>query len=605
MGRIALGDKFKEIVRFCNNYDFDRDGVPEIESMQLLEFEPLKDIDSKKKLLLVLVEPRLFEDIPNSLYSPDDLINRLEIYRHDLSSEGFDARFLRVKVYSGYMHQDGKTLLALREFFRQIRKAYRNFVGAILVGAFPEAMIVRSWLRPETFGYDVTDDSGRVVRFPDDKKKYIVGLGIHALRSEIVLADLNGNWENLYYQNPNTIPSRVIIPETEQQVSSNYTKVTSSGSNYVLTHAEYQDFFWIKDDDWWISPSYQGKDSSVVVLLNSGQIDENRSAGSQLDPELSTVDKGCINPIARPEIIVSRINAKNIAASPDNRLVGQDGKPQQASTALSISTNIFDWNPDPALERTLLIDYFDRNHEFRKGTYQNQTPTDSIIEYNVGTAMVLQGLDGINLPRDEVTNASLLDFVKWMKKPITIRGISAHTSGRSACMTEFKDDENYDMINTETGGHPWRWIEQAGQYVPSFMGHFTADLNLYRTMWENKVLRGIIPSFFLHIGCDVNSPDGGETKPYNASGYGACNSAEGLLFYLNGLAAISRSKMFNDGPTGFGEGFGRLATSTFGDGWQEHFTAESNDGNLARQPTERKKSSFWSVIGDWTLRKYY
>jgi hypothetical protein len=109
----------------------------------------------------------------------------------------------------------------------------------------------------------------------------------------------------------------------------------------------------------------------------------------------------------------------------------------------------------------------------------------------------------------------------------------------------------------------------------------------------------------MHVGCDVNSPDGGEKEPYNTTGYGACNSAEGLLYYLNGLAVLSRSKMFNDGPTGFGAGFGKSTTSTFGDGWQEHFILESSDTNLAKLPTERKKSSFLSVIGDWTLRKHY
>ena len=172
-------------------------------------------------------------------------------------------------------------------------------------------------------------------------------------------------------------------------------------------------------------------------------------------------------------------------------------------------------------------------------------------------------------------------------------------------MTVFRDDQNYSSIKTESGGHPWRWIEQGGQYVPSFQGHFTADLNLYRTLWENNILQGLCPSFFLHSGCDVNTPDGADIKPYSDPSYGACQNAESILFYANGLAVISRSKMFYDGPSGFGKGFGAADAATFGDGWIEHFQVESSDEILAQNRTDRKRSSMWSVIGDWTLRKHY
>ncbi|MEN6622325.1 MAG: hypothetical protein ABFD50_12325, partial [Smithella sp.] len=96
-----------------------------------------------------------------------------------------------------------------------------------------------------------------------------------------------------------------------------------------------------------------------------------------------------------------------------------------------------------------------------------------------------------------------------------------------------------------------------------------------------------------------------DITPYNNATYGLGQNAESVLFYANSLAVISRSKMFNDGPSGFGYGFGSSDNATFGDGWIQHFQTESMDTELAKKRTERKKSSFWSVIGDWTLRKYY
>jgi len=602
---------FADVVNKYHGYSLDGAGaaVKEIESLQFLWSDnpafdhPKEMVDPSKKLVLVVVEARLLDSPGKMRYNKNDFLARLLIFKYDLLREGYQAKFLKMKTYCGTVHQDGKTLLAMREFFRDVRNMYKQLEGVILVGSFPEAMLVRTWLRPETHGFDMRDDSGKLIgSFVQGTKAYHVGCGVHAYRSEIVLADLDGNWRNIYHQTA-TVLSGAFVPATEQAMPANVTKVTANKSSYVVNHTNYQDFFWIKDDDWQIEA--EGP-AAITLQMNTRQINPDLSAVSQLNPELSSADRSLPNAIARPDIFVSRLNARHIAVTPDPRLLDSNKQPQRTTVSPPINTNIFDWLPDADLERTLLVHYFDRNHAFRAGQFSAQKLSLAKIEHELGFYAVDRGLDGIaTAPVDTVQQASLLDFVRWLKRPASVRGIGAHTSGRGACMTVFRDDQQYAAIEAETGGHPWRWIEQNGAYIPSFQGHHTADLNLYRTLWANKTLQNLCPSFFVHVGCDVNTPDGADSKSFCTSGYGACNSAEGALFYLNGLALLSRSKMFYDGPSGFGKGFGASKKAHFGNGWKEHFNTESLDPGMAKNSTDRKRSSFWSMIGDWTLRKYY
>lgn len=594
-----MSTDFLAILKKFSPFLSTNDSDPEIEYLKLLPFESISEnIDLTKKLVIILVEPRLLETIPESTYSPTDLLKRLYNFKIDLQREGFQARFIEAKVYAGPIHKDGKTLLVIRELFKTIKNSYSNFDGAVLVGSFPEAMIVRTWLRPETFSFDIPAENAA---FPAGTLAYHIGVGIHAYRSEIVLANLDGKWDNIYHQSE-TVPSGIFIPDTEEKLSPPWTRVVSKKGNYRLDSMNFKDFFWIKDDEWRVESQ---KQDSITLLMNSNQLDSTRAALYQLNPELGSFDQSSPNAIALPDIFVSRINAKHIAANPDSRLLDQNGKPSRIPYNAGISTDIFSWKHSADLERKLLIDYFDRNHAFRTGQFSSNGLSVSKIEFNLGLYNINEGLAGISAPSSEFQNASLLEFVKWLKMPILIRGISAHTSGRSACMTVFRNDKQYNQIELETGGTPWRWVHQNSEYIPSFEGHYTADLNLYRTIWENNVLKNTTPSFFLHMGFDVNTPDRADCASYCAPEYGACQAAESFLFYLNGLSIMSRSKMYNNGPDGFGYGFDSSDNAHFGNGWKEHFLNESQNTTLAKSPTERKKSSLWSICGDWTLKKYY
>lgn len=583
---------FQDIVKAFNVYDLDSDGIPEIEFLQFLSFEnPQEPVGTFQKFVIVLVEQRLLGAIPGSRYSSADLLQRLQRLKNDLLSEGYQARFLEMRTYSGPVHQDGKTLLAIREFFKQVRSNFFGFCGAILIGSFPESMIIRTWPDWRTLeNPEEIKELGKTI--PAGTKVYNIGLGIHAYRSEIVLSDLNGNWRNLYNQQHPSMHGCVFVPASEEVLPDNKVLLTCATGNYSISQNFYQDFFWIRDDEWQ-EISRTSTEIKVIITLKLQ------------DPELNQADRTQPNTITRPEINVSRINARSIAVSPDPRLIDLNGKPKRCPITSGVSTDMLKWIRDPNLERTLLIEYFDRNHAFRSGRYSNENLRLSKITYELGLYAVNQGLDGINVPdkdREDVFDASLKDMAKWLKKSQTIRGVGTHASDVAS---NFRNDSDYVSLEVEAGGNPWRWVQRNGEHVPSFDGHYTADLHFYRTIWENKITQGICPSFFLHCGCDVNTPKNADVTPYNSATYGLGQNAECVLFYANALAVISRSKMFNDGPSGFGYGFGSSDDATFGDGWMQHFQTESMDTELAKKRTERKKSSFWSVIGDWTLRKYY
>jgi len=577
---------FQDIVTAYNGYDLDGDGVREIALLQHLWLknrsfdQPSEPVDSSRKLVVVIVESRLFDHLDESRYVRDDLLQRLLTFKSDLHREGREAKFLEMTPYSGPNHQDGKTLLALREFFKAIRGSFKNFEGAILVGSFPEASIVRSW--PQHC-WDNGEEQYRVGLTPGQPRPF-----------EIVLSDLDGNWRTLYHDSI-ILEGYIYHITPSTLVTTNGPKVTLTNPTITKTTASLQDVFWIQDARYTIMSS-PGGPTTVELDLTCA------------DPEVSALDRSLPNPVARPNICISRINARSIAVQPpDSRLLDANGKPRETLNSPPIDFSMDAWPRDEKLERTLLIDYFDRNHAFRSGLFFDQSFTVNLVESRgLGTAAANEGLDGLNCPRNEVSNATLLDFTRWLKNPALFRAIATHADCHS---TNLRDDDpnaaiDAALVERECGGHPWRWIEENGRYIPSFKGHYTGDLYLYRTLWENRQLSSIPPSLLLHVGCDVGSVDH-DNLPYDNPLYGTFQNAASLLFYANQLAVLCRVTWWNRGPMGFGEAFGASATAVLGDGWKAVFENVSQDSMLAQLSTERKQSYIWNVVGDWTLHKYY
>jgi len=586
-----------------SSYDTNGDGIQEIDDLKLLSFEVNQGtIPQKAKLVLVLVEPRLLKVIPGSSLSPEDVSEVLKRFKGDLRAEGYFTRFIEAKVYDGNKHQDGRTILALRDFLKNIKATYTNFQGVILVGSFPEPMLGRRWLWKRTAG-----DNGITIggtNFPKGTEYLRIVPEIVSQRADLVLADLNGKWENIYEEGPKNLVSIVAKPDAFTGTNWYQNNKLLDCSKYDQTTVSFQDFFWIKDDNYQVIPTNTNK-----IRL--------RIFTAQLHPEMNNSDKSLANPLARPDIFVSRINPLHIAVNPDpnfidsngKKYLAADGKPQTVESAGQINLSIKSfWKRDPKLERKILIDYFDRNHVYRIGGYSHLPFRTAAVGKDLSAAGMNKMLKKASPDFSSAVvkeNASLVDYVNWLKESASYRGITAHSS---AWNSNFGDNYAVGTLENSGGGKPWRWQKQGNSdlYKPSFEAQGgTADIYLHRTLWENRTLKNNGGRLYIHNGCEVNSPEGARSSPYNHEFYGTFQNAEGVLFYLNGVALCARAKVFYDTPRGFSEALGKTERSHFGNGWRGYYEEEAKDATLVPQVADNKRSYTWSILGDWTVRLRY
>ena len=135
-----MSNLIQGIMNRYQNYDRNANGDPAIISLNFLNFElGSEEIPHTVRMVLVLVEARLLSPLAGA----EDLHSRLHRFKGDLRAEGLFSRAISVDLYQGARHQDGRTLLALRSFLREIWNTFPNFIGVVLVGSFPEATLVR------------------------------------------------------------------------------------------------------------------------------------------------------------------------------------------------------------------------------------------------------------------------------------------------------------------------------------------------------------------------------------------------------------------------------------------------------------------------------
>ncbi len=595
-------DRITGILHRYAGLDIDSDGIAEVNRLKPLEFNSnaREQSNANDELVLVLVEERLLSEIPGCALSVTDLLSRLERLGADLQAEGYNPQFVRCDLYAGVEHQDGLTLLAIRRFLNDVAR-HSKLKGALLVGSFPEAMIVRRWLWKRE-QWDVTI-AGTAYSGANQKDFLRIVPEAVAPRADIVLADLDGEWESIYVKKPMTLESVEALPG-EGTIEWPKNGMVFESTAFNDTRTTFEDFFWIQEDDCQRLESSNGK---LRLKLRV----------AQRNPEVSKQDRLLPNPLAIPDILVSRINARHVAVSPDKSfrdrngqsLLNSNGKPQIVETATKIDPAGL-MRRDPAFERRLLLDYFDRNHEFRTAVAPKANRT-AALSHGAGLISAESLNEYLKKSSSKFTESvsfpdgSLLDYVQLLKTPARLKGLSAHSSPWNSAY-----GGSYDVTELESqcGGLPWRWKDEAVEggfrYTPSFAAQGgAADSYLHRTIYENKLLADAGASLFIHNGCEVNTPEGATSFPHNHDRYGSSGgfqNAESILFFLNGVALASRAKTFYDTPRGFTEKMGE--GKCFGEGWRAYFEIESNDAALANEIAGNKRTYPWSIIGDWTLK---
>jgi hypothetical protein len=594
-----MSDLLAPIMSLYTNYAMTGDRIPEINSLTYMSFESgYDDSPPTGRLALVLIEPRLLEATGNPAVRAE-LIRCLQRAKGDLRAEGLHTRFIIANLYRGPVHKDGRIVLALRQFFRDVKASFTNFEGAILVGNFPEASLVRrvSWC------------PGFI-----SPRRLVINTEMISERAEIVLADLTGNWENIYRQNDFDAEDISALPDAATMArgwfdgeSVRTGSFTSSDFN-ILRSNTYRDAFFMEDVLYTIVENRTTPSSFLRIHLNQGERNN----------EVDFADRSMVNIIARPDINISRLNAFHVAVNPNPTLRGTDGRtlldaagnPQTVNSP----TPLFDYGSqhiglfnfkDIDLERRLLVSYFNRNHRFRNGAFSNLPFRGAVVSGTTEFSPdwyegLVNGAASDFQPCVKTADANLHQYVQFHKTPAVLKYIIAHSNAKSSAF-----GPGYDLaaLTAEVGGPPLRWIYRGGQHLPSFEEvSGAADLFLHRALWHYNTLRNAGASLMIHGGCNVNSVDETLRDTYVTGDYARWSNAEGILFCTNCVSLLSRAKGFNDSPNGFTDGYRLSDRANFGSCWKSHFNAEANDGGISTYNIQRKRAYFWSINGDWTLR---
>jgi hypothetical protein len=572
------------------------DGIVEVNDIRPAAFEPTPGLipGPTTPLLLVVINPDVLASTSGS-YSEMDLIARLKDYHRHLRRDGFTPYFVTADLYDGTVHQDGQTLLALRDVFRSVRAVAPNLQGAVLIGSFPEAMLVRRWVWRKNDAVTINGISYNTSGGPRADWLRIMPELI-ASRSDIVLADLDGRWDTIYHRALRT-SCIAAVPDAGSPTNWPQAGLTLTCTQSRNDTIQYDDCFFIDDACFTIS-SLPGQPLRIAA------------SPTHRRPEVGGSDINAVNRVARPDIMVSRINPLHVGVRQDSRFLDTHGLPVAVPAPGSPSTS---YTRDPAVQRTLLVEYLDRNLAHRVGARkQDALRTARLLSLSDPSRPLSFGPMALGTTVD-TDRATTLDLVRFLKTPAVIKSISAHSLWNMSAMTHTA----YNMadLDAETGGKYWHWATQGSLLVPTYDTNDTRDalrFELMRTLWANGKLRQTGPAFYVHVGCHVNDVThpintafGKEPSlnvPYSSAQFAThVQLAENLLFYGNGLAVLSRAKEFNDHPRGFADALS-APTARFGDTLREYSRLDSMDAAIATTPASHNRTYFWSILGDWTLR---
>lgn len=599
----ASAGPMTDIIKQYSIYDWDHDGVAEIKDLSPIygagEVAP-DAIPASMPLVIVAVESRLLDVIPNETHSLYDLEERLARFKGDLKADGMESLVISADLFNSdnvdpsarptQANSDGATLMGFRRFLKAVKAKYPKLEGVILVGSFPEATIVRKW------GWPWPSPNGKIGSVVVGNKNLVtIGPDLIAPSTDIPLADLDGNWDQVYYKKKTALQGILCLPLSGSPPLSDFLKNTNFLSKYFQTYTNtYEDFFYINDAQYSVT-KFAGK---TIINFKSAL----RNA------EVSATDLTRPFPMAMPDLYVSRINAASASwdfdpdfRDPENRpAYDQFGNPQ-SFTGPAMPAIIK--NPDR--EREMLLKFFDDDHAFRTGAFADQpfrsgAATDPESQFSVaGFAGIVAGARTDFAPQlNTPANATLADFVGWMEKPVTLRMVMAHSASN---LTDFAS-ATPNRLNATVGVLHY-WTQQDGIWVPSWNGDWgQLNFGVLNSVTKNHRLDATPPSLMIHGGCDMNTAiDKGATLPYNRYGWGQIG--ESMLFHGRVLGMMARAKVYFDYPSGWQSYMSQHSDAKFGDIWKQYYQSLSGRTTmLADDIAGCKRNYWWSTIGDYTLR---
>ncbi len=618
------------ILQSFDGTDTDGDAIAEIIRLRLAGASATMPEPARGRgLTLVLVEARLLAPAAGPALLP-----RLDRLVADIAAEQGAARLVAADLYQGPVHNDGAIIVALRRVFRVLREQY-GLRHVVLVGRFPEAQLVRRWPWAPAFGRTIGG-----IAVPEGWNYFAYEPERVASSADIVLADLNGAWDDLYRRHV-AITSVHIRPdrrETAEEILAPGRVI--AGRAAQLETLRFEDVFWIDDGD----VDFPSR-SPVTARIRRFRADPEVPAGARRLP----------NPIAVPELFVSRINAfhaatrlptdRSVVTSTTGRLVDGSpvdagGRPQAFTSTVNYATTSSDpegrvwtidpreFEPDPGLERRLLAEYLDRNHRWRTGGYP---PCSSAVgvAYDGPNVNGFTGEDTTALAASAwpgavehaLDDASLAAYARSWCTAATVRSLLAHSDEQISLY----GPSSPAALVAAMGDRPWRWMQtephpgrspREFRYVPTYAGTASGGLPgggpsaaagawLHRTLWQEGRVADP-PSVVLHGGCGASGPVGAYDTPYTGADYGTAQNCESILFFARALAVVGRSKVFNDTPVQFAEALAEDGV-TLGEAWRHLFSDQALQPPLGNDGPEggnagAKQAYPWNLLGDATLR---
>ncbi|MBL8731655.1 MAG: hypothetical protein JNN13_04715 [Planctomycetes bacterium] len=572
-----------DVVQGFAPFDLDGDGRAEVRSLEVLA----EVGDPKSPLVVVLVERRLWSSSEAAARPAlvAALHSNLRRFAGDVAAGGARVLLLAAEVHHGPPHQDGRTVLAMRRLFQRLH-AVAPMQAAVLVGHFPDALLVRTcnWRRNEKL--ELPGKDGQPVAFAETTTNVRCVPEYVAHRCDLVLADLDGDWERRYVPGPVDLPSVTCVFGDAVPDAGGSCQAMRTGALRVV------DVFHVRD-------GAAVPDAAAFAV---------RLDAADRDHECAAADRQLGNPMARPDIAVSRLDARGLAWWPELRALDVD------ATVGTVRVKGFDlagddkatavqWEPNDAEELRLLNGYFDRNHSFRTRPLPAEQHKPASIAHGLGSGLnelraASAAWGDFRADGYDLQDATLLDLLHWLQRPAVLRTLRAHSDGYFAAFAR----TDVDQLARELGT-PWHWTRYGQRLSPSWSDHQggRADFVFYRAVHDQKVLPDS-PFLLLHTGCEALSPPHAVELAYDDPRYGRFAHAESLLFFTPCLAMLGRAKVFYDEPREFAAVLGQ--GGTIGDTWRHYFELESQakDWNEVGGDIGRKRAYFWSIVGDCTLR---
>jgi hypothetical protein len=625
-GMVNTMDALQPLMTAAAGTDLAGDGQPEIVSLAYAGTSVrLGEPDPKRRLVLVLVEARLLQTprFQPPVKGRPTLLSRLNRLVADIRREGDDCRLVSADLYQGPVQKDGRVLLALRRFLQQARDRV-GLTSVVMIGRFPEAQILRRFPWAPAFERTIAGVATNGRRYLAVDPELVAG------SADIVLADMTGHWEDVY-QPTVTTRGLYLLPTGFNTTSADWLRLNDEIKGTVVElqpETTTSDVFYL--------------DEALIDTDLTGPVARDRIRRFRSDPEVTAANRTRPNPIAFPEITVSRINAYHVGVQlPGDRsmatgktgqilsggITDTDGKPSTFTSTVNYATEPTsdpavwvirpdEFVPDPALERQLINEYLDRNHRFRTGIWPTRPGSIAAVAHPASdgfTAAAAADVLERALPgaaRTLTQDPTPAEYATAWGKPGLLRAIVAHSD---AHLSAYRATTSTTAVDNALGAQPFRWWQTEPNpgrtpreftYVPTTRGiGGTVDLRVHRTLWQNDKITDI-PSIVVHNGCGATTPDTADTATYTDPAFGRWQNAESILFYAGCLALLGRSKIFNDDGHQFVDGL-TTRGAKLGRGWANIFAADglaSPEGaDIGEQAARCKKSYPWNLLGDCTL----